>query len=121
MGNAAHRQGDYATACAFYEKSLTIRRELGDERGVIECLEGFAHAACAQGQGERAAQLFGAAEALREAIGAPLPSIDRADYDRSVAAARVVLGEEAFLAAWAAGRAMTMEQAVAYALEEGKS
>jgi DNA-binding SARP family transcriptional activator len=42
----------------------------------------------------------------------------RADYERGVAAARAGLGEEAFEAAWAQGRAMTLEGAVAYALDE---
>jgi hypothetical protein len=58
----------------------------------------------------------GAAEALREAIPAPLPPADRADHERQAAAARDSLGKKAFAAAGAAGRRMTMEQAVAYAL-----
>ena len=44
--------------------------------------------------------------------------MDRPDYDRSVAAARAALDDEAFRAAWAEGRAMPQEQAVSYALEE---
>jgi len=60
-----------------------------------------------------AAQLWGAAEALRDAIGVPIPPVERADYERSLSAARVHLGERAFAAAWAQGRAMTPEQALA--------
>jgi hypothetical protein len=74
--------------------------------------------AVAQAQSERAARLFGAAEALREAIGTPLPPADRAEHDRSVAAVRTALGEEAFAAAWAEGRALTLEHAVAFALAD---
>ena len=44
---------------------------------------------------------------------------DHADYERFVAAARSDLDEEAFAAAWAKGRAMTLEQAIAYAIESG--
>ena len=74
--------------------------------------------AAGQRQPERAARLFGAAEGLREVMGAPLPPADRAGRDRSVAAVRSALGEEAFAAAWAEGRAMSLEAAVAFALAE---
>ncbi len=59
-----------------------------------------------------AARLWGAAEALRYMVGSPLPPVFRADYERSVTAARTQLGEKAFTAAWAEGRAMTPEQAL---------
>jgi DNA-binding NarL/FixJ family response regulator len=64
------------------------------------------------GQPARAAGLFGAAEALREALHAPLAPIARADYERDVAAARAQVDGPTWKAAWAEGRAMTMEQAV---------
>src|SRR5216683_2022066 len=60
-----------------------------------------------------AARLWGAAEALREAIGAPIPPVYRAAYERAVAATRVSLGENTFAATWAEGRTMTPEQALA--------
>jgi hypothetical protein len=44
--------------------------------------------------------------------------VDRDDYERDIALARAQLGEEAFTAAWATGQAMSLEQAIAYALEE---
>jgi hypothetical protein len=81
-------------------------------------LEGLAAVAVAQAQSERAARLFGAAEGLREAMGAPLPSADRAEHDRSVTAAHTALGKAAFASAWAEGRAMPLEEAVRVALEE---
>ena len=62
--------------------------------------------------------LLGAAEAQCETIGASPPVAKRGEYDRTVAAARAALGEEAFTAAWAAGRAMSLDAAVAYALTE---
>ena len=67
---------------------------------------------------ERAARLCGAAAALRVAIGAPLHPTERADYERTVAALRVALGDAAYEAAWAQGQALTLEQAIALALEE---
>jgi DNA-binding NarL/FixJ family response regulator len=50
---------------------------------------------------------------MRESIHAPLPPIDRADYDRLVGTVRAQLDEAAFAAAWAEGRTMTAEQALA--------
>ena len=64
----------------------------------------------AQGEPAWAARLWGAAESLREAIGTPLPPIERDTYEGSVAAARNHLGEKTFAAAWAEGRDMTPEQ-----------
>jgi hypothetical protein len=81
-------------------------------------LERLAVVAGVWGQTERAARLFGAAIALREAIDAPLWPIERIDYDRHVAAARSSLGEEPFAAAWAEGRTMRLEDAIALALDE---
>jgi hypothetical protein len=62
--------------------------------------------------------LFGASEALREAIQFPIPPVERESYDRSVAAARAVLGEMAFSTAWRAGRDMDLEQIMELALRE---
>ncbi|MFQ5874043.1 MAG: tetratricopeptide repeat protein, partial [Dehalococcoidia bacterium] len=118
LGEVARHQGDLGQAVELFEESLTLYRELGDKRGSTECLEGLAGLTCARGQPERAARLFGAAEALCEAIGAPLSPADRADYDRDVSTVHAGLDEEAFAAAWAEGRAMTLEQAIAYALRK---
>ena len=96
-----------------------IRRQLGNEQGIVDLLrEGFAELAAAQGQATRAARLWGAAEALREPADVERAPNLRADDDPHVAEVCSALGEEAFAAAWAEGRAMTLEQAVAYALEE---
>jgi hypothetical protein len=74
----------------------------------------------AQGQGERAARLLGATAAQFEAIGAAMWSADQIDYQRNAAALRAVLGQEAFAAAWDAGRALTLEQAIAEAFPDEK-
>jgi len=61
---------------------------------------------------ERAARLFGTAAALREDIGWALPPAKRAEHDRTVAAARGALGEEAFAAAWARGHELSLEETI---------
>jgi tetratricopeptide (TPR) repeat protein len=57
-----------------------------------------------------AARLFGTAQALREAVGAPLPPVERREHERRVAAVRVQLGEAAFSTAWREGRERPLEQ-----------
>jgi hypothetical protein len=66
--------------------------------------------------GVRAARLFGAVEAPHETLVAPLVPLYREYYQRRVTAARAQLDEAAFAAAWAAGRALTLAQAIAEAL-----
>jgi tetratricopeptide (TPR) repeat protein len=66
-----------------------------------------------------AARLLGAAEALREAAGAPIHPRYQGEYEQQVAAVRDRLPAAAFADAWADGRAMTEECAVALALEIG--
>ena len=121
LGNAAYAQRDYAQARAQQEESLAIARELGDKR-VIACgLAAFASLAIEEAQVERCVCLWGAAAALREAIAYSLDPTRREELERELAAVQKTLSEAVFAAAWAQGRAMTMEQAVAYALEKGEA
>ena len=75
-------------------------------------LEGLASVVATQGALRWAAQLWGAAEALREAIDVPRLPVDRVVYEQAVAAARAQLGEEAFAAAWHEGWMMKLEQVI---------
>ena len=113
---AAFRQGDYDRAAALLEESLIVLRELGEKQFITRSLEYLAAVASMQGDLERAARLFGAGEALREAAGASVLPFYHADYERGVAAARAGLDERSFAAAWERGRAMTLEEAIEYAL-----
>jgi predicted ATPase/class 3 adenylate cyclase/DNA-binding CsgD family transcriptional regulator len=113
LGRVAASEGDYAAARALYEESLAIARVVGDKLDIAFYLEGLATVVAVQGDLVWAARLWGVAEALREAMGTPIPPVYRADYNRAVAATRTQLGEKAFAAAWAQGRIMTPEQALA--------
>ncbi|HSH77819.1 MAG TPA: tetratricopeptide repeat protein, partial [Herpetosiphonaceae bacterium] len=117
LGLVARALGDYARAATLLRESLLVCREIDWTLGCCFGLESLAGVAVDQGQATRAARLFGASEALRERIGIVVDPDDRPEYARDVAAARRQLDETAFAAAWAEGRAMTLEQAVAYALE----
>ncbi|HET9221890.1 MAG TPA: tetratricopeptide repeat protein, partial [Roseiflexaceae bacterium] len=119
QGSTALKQDDDARASVFLAESLALLWELEYKNDVPRCLEGLGGVAVVQGQLERAATLFGAAEALRESINVLMPPSERADYDRAVAAARAQLGEDAFAAAWEAGRALPLEQAIEVALGGG--
>ncbi len=117
LGNAALYKGDYQQAVSRYEEALALYWERGDERRIAEGLEQLANAAAVRKQPEQAARLLGAAEALRDSSGAALHPFQRADYERCLEMLRPQLDEARLAVLWAAGRAMTMKQAVAFALE----
>jgi len=116
-------QGNNDQAAASFAESLTLSRETGSRWMSEECLEGLARLALATGRSDRAARLFGAAEVVRETLGHRFAPADQADHEQYVASTRARLEKRAFAAAWAEGRAMTLEQAVEYGLtvtpEEG--
>ncbi len=110
LGKVVAHRGDLVAARAFHEESLAIARALDDKWLTAFCLEELAAVVTAQGEAVWGARLWGAAETLRDMVGSPRPPVFRADYERSVAAARTQLGEKAFTAAWAEGRTMTPQQ-----------
>src|SRR5205823_7593169 len=116
----ALNQREYGRAVQHYRESLLLLGELGDKASIAECLEGLAAAVGAWkgGQPDRAARLFGAADALREAVGAPLSPASRPEYERNLDAARSFINEAAFTEGLAQGRAMSLEEALALAAEE---
>jgi tetratricopeptide (TPR) repeat protein len=116
LGTVARRAGDVAEAVRHYREALGMSRDMRDRWDSIACLEGLAAATEAQGQAERAVRLWSTATARREAIGAPLPPADRPQYEAALERLQATLREAAFAAAWTEGRAMTLEQAIAYAL-----
>lgn len=112
LGIVAYRQGDLEHARALLQESLKVHNDLGDRWRMASVLEGLAEVACTQGDPERAVCLFGAAEALRETIGAPVPPCERDDRDSNIAAARAGLDA----AAWETGLEMSLGEVVRYAL-----
>lgn len=117
MGRIALDQGASERATACYQESLTLRQETGEKEGIATALEGLAAVAGMQGRPANAARLYGFAETLRTLLGAPLTPIDRLAYQYSVAALRAQLDEPAFLNAWAAGQALTLEEAITEAMQ----
>jgi tetratricopeptide (TPR) repeat protein len=111
---------NYALACDLYRQGLALYRKVGDREGVASCLERLPEAYAGLGQIERAVRLWGAAEALRRAIRAPIPLAHRSHYERAVARVRAEWDEETFARAWTEGCGMTLEDAIAYVLSEAK-
>ena len=117
-------------ALANHDRATTLLREVlllsrkRDYRVATQyAFFGLAGVAASQGWLVRAVRLWAAADVVRKSSGIQLPAVVRfaTDYEGRLAAVRAELGEEAFERAWAEGRAMSMEQAVEYALSEEKS
>jgi predicted ATPase/DNA-binding XRE family transcriptional regulator len=117
---AALDQGDHARAHGQLVESLILLRELGERWQTAHTLEVFACLAVMQGQPRllRAARIFGAAEVLRETLGAPMLLFQRHFNERGIASLRAQLDPAILAATWTEGRAMKLEQAVEYALSE---
>jgi tetratricopeptide (TPR) repeat protein len=119
LGWIALLQDDLGRAADFYRESLSLSWEIGLNPIVQSALEGFACVAGARGETERAARLWGAAQTLHETKGIPRDTDFLAEADARISAVRSDMGEEAWEEAWNRGQAMTLDEAVSYALEEG--
>jgi DNA-binding NarL/FixJ family response regulator len=120
LGWAAILQDDHERARTSYQESLVVSNELGDKMIASESLEGLACISAARREALRAARLFGAAEALqetlREAVAYQHSPEEEAWREPYRATARSLLGEDSWEEAVAQGRAMSMEEAIEYAL-----
>jgi non-specific serine/threonine protein kinase len=128
LGRVAQFQGDYAAARSFYLEAIMLGQETRNSWVMALHLSALATLVVAQKQLEppplqleglrQAATLFGAAEMLIPSIRLEMSVPERAEHDQAITAARAALGEEAFSAAYEEGKKMTLDEAVAYALEE---
>lgn len=116
LAEVTEMQSRLEQALELYKESLRLLQEIGDTLNIAACLEGIAETLGNSQKLEPAVQLYGAAEQLREVIGAPLHPADRPKYEQSIARITVQLTLAKFQATWAAGRALTQEQAVTFAL-----
>ncbi len=117
LGNLALTEGDVATASAVFREGMPVILGMGNRWGVAYGLESFGYLAAAMQQFDRAARLLGAAQALREAIGAPLPPANTGIFEHVAGQLQLALGEDAFPRLWAEGRTLSLEEAASYAME----
>jgi tetratricopeptide (TPR) repeat protein len=118
LGFALCGLDDLEQAMSRFTEALTLQTTLTEKRIAQYSLMGTALVAFTKGQTARAVQLFGAADALREKIGTPLPPSQQPLYDALVKSMRAELRESTFEAVWAEGRGMTMQQAIEFALKD---
>ena len=115
LGLVALARKDFPAARSCYARSLELAEAVGERRSIAESLEELAGVDAAAGLMERAAVLFGASQAVREAIGAPILGPDQARFEKAVAEVRLALGEGPYAAAEQRGRGMSEAEAVALA------
>jgi predicted ATPase len=118
LAHALRHAGAIDEADAEYRQTIAGWLRTGNRGAVANQLETMAFTAIARGRGSRAAQLLGAAEAVREASGDPMTVDERREYDADLAQLRGLIDPTALSDAWAAGRAMTTADAVALAVAE---
>jgi tetratricopeptide (TPR) repeat protein len=116
LGWIALLQDDLGRAAELYRESLTLSWDTGVNPVVQRTLEGFACVAGAEGDAERAVQLWGAAQSLHETKGIPRDIDFLSEADARISAVRSGMGEETWEEAWRKGQAMTLDEAVSYAL-----
>jgi DNA-binding CsgD family transcriptional regulator len=119
LGLVAMQGGQLRQASRSFVDALIIRRNLGDRRGMIECVEGIASVAGLSDRPADAARLFGAAQFQRERIAAPLPEPEIVHYAPILEGIKRRLGDDAFVSQVEAGRALELEDAVAQATTLG--
>jgi predicted ATPase/DNA-binding XRE family transcriptional regulator len=116
MGNLAYDRGELARAVGCYRDALRLAQQVQDWGCVARCIESLAAVSGKQRQPARAAQLYGAVEALREDIGIPITGPRRQTHAAFIAFLEGLLGPAALAAAWKRGRALSRERAVNMAL-----
>lgn len=118
MARVRHIEGNYETAATLFREVLHRTTRFGDKLTIAESMGGLGGVARARGDTIRAARIFAAVNSILEATNQQFYPLDRKDYEGALEMARRMLDKESWEQAWAEGRAMTLEQAIAYALEE---
>ncbi len=118
LGHVASMQEDFSSAHAYFMSSLALCKDLGFKAGIADCTEELAKLAAKQSLPHRASLLFAAADNLREELNLPLPPGERQVCDEHLAVVRTLMDDKEFEQAWSEGQALTLDQAVAYALDD---
>jgi DNA-binding NarL/FixJ family response regulator/Flp pilus assembly protein TadD len=117
LGHVAYHRREYMHAWSLFAESLRIFHELRNKRDIAYCLAALAGLFGASKELERAAVLFSAAQALSNTISSHLDPADQVEYERNLAATQARMGQSEWDRAWVRGQALTLDEAVAYALE----
>lgn len=115
LGYVAMYRGQPDKAGRLFAEALLLYKGRQFHKGIAECLAGLAMVECARGNLEAAATLCGAAETMLQGLGTRLDTLDRADFERTLATVKDGLGDR-FRPLLAEGRAMSMECAIETAI-----
>lgn len=111
LGRASTAQGRYSRAATCFAESMSILRKTPIIFHMPMALEACATLAATCDDHERAARLWGQAEALREETGSRMWPVERPGHEQHVATIHQALGDECFSRCWQAGRALRWEEA----------
>ena len=120
LGLLALIRGDYETAPTLLRESLRLAWELDYKQSIQHCLYTLACVTACREQPVRAARLWGAVEGMEADYGAHLTPVilSLTNYEGHLSKGRSLLGEEGFAVAWAEGKAMSLGQAIEFALSD---
>jgi tetratricopeptide (TPR) repeat protein len=117
LGQVALYTGDLERADACHRRALELLERSGRQLNVPEQLAAFARIALARGDADRAARLLGASDTIRKELGVNIIGFEWPHPNETIAATRAALDDDEFSAAWTAGRGMSHDDAVTYALQ----
>jgi predicted ATPase/DNA-binding CsgD family transcriptional regulator/Flp pilus assembly protein TadD len=117
LGHVAYHRREYMHAWSLFAESLRIFHDLRNKRDIAYCLAALAGVFGASKELERAAVLFSAAQALSNTISSHLDPADQVEYERNLATTQSQMSQSEWDRAWVRGQALTLDEAVAYALE----
>jgi predicted ATPase len=112
LGRLALLGGDVAEAAKLFAGGLQLAKGRGDKRVAAECLQGLGAVGAVKGDAAQATRLFASAEGMLEAIGATPAAVEVSITEQYVPPLKTALGEEAFAAEWAAGKAQSSQDAI---------
>ena len=121
LGLVALYEGDREDAVLHFRQALALAREIGAKRTIAASVYGLAAVAAIDGDVERSARLGGAADAIRQSTGSPASRQEQLIVERYLESASAKVAGDVHRAAHAGGRSMTLDEALAYALEQPNS
>jgi tetratricopeptide (TPR) repeat protein len=113
LGFIALHHSNIQRAQELFKESMALQSEVGNQQGIAECLAGLASSLVMLGEGEQAARFFGAAKGILNRTGLPIALADQVEWKRDEEKARALCDSSRFEKAWAEGKALNLNQAVA--------
>ncbi|HSD85746.1 MAG TPA: tetratricopeptide repeat protein [Anaerolineae bacterium] len=117
LGTLAAERQAYAQAASYYREEIALLWKFGDRRALALGFASLADLLAKSNDSVIAAQLLGAADALRQSVGFTISLDNLAEYESIVAGVQAHLEATAFQTAWREGQALALDKAVALALK----